>query len=383
MIYLDTAATTKPKKEVIDAMMPYLTDLWHNPSSLYESATKIKKSINNSRKIVGNFINAKENEIYFTSSGSESNCWVIQGFINYCKSRGKTPSIIVSTIEHKSILSCVENMIVDLHYVGVDEQGKIDVDSLENILQYISDNNEILVSIQYANNEIGTIQNISNIANIVHKYNGIFHTDAVQAFGHININVVKEGIDLLSASGHKIGTPKGIGFLYKKTGININPLIYGSQMDGMRGGTENVPYIIGFGKAVELCEKYLKEKKYLHMIKLREYMTSRLIDEFGCKVNGSRVDRLSNNINVTFPNNITGEALIYMLDLCDIYISAGSACNSHSNIPSYVLSACGLSDDEAYKTIRITLPENIILDDIDFILAELKRQIQILDFESK
>lgn len=385
MVYLDDAATTKPHPEVIKSMLPYFTDKWFNPSSLYSEANKVKKDIESAQKVISNFINAKPDEIYFTSGGSESNCWAIQGFIQNSITKRRTPIIITSTIEHKSVLSCVKGTGVDAHYIGVNEKGEIDLIALRDMLEYVSsqtDNNrDILVSIQYANNEIGTIQDIPMIAEIVHKYGAIFHTDAVQAFGHIPINVETFGIDMMSASGHKINTPKGIGFIYIKSGIEIKPLIYGSQNNGMRGGTENVPYIIGLAKAVEINKSNLKNRM-MYLAQMRDYMISRLITEFDCKVNGLKTDRLSNNINVTFPNNITGEALIYMLDTCGVYISAGSACNSHSNVPSYVLLACGLSQSDAYRTIRITLPENITQDEIDFTLLELKKQIQILDFES-
>ena len=257
-IYLDNAATTKPKKEVVEAMMPYLMDKWHNPSALYSKASKIKKDVESARKTIGKFINANGNEIFFTSSGSESNCWAIQGFVNHCIARGKNPCVITSIIEHKSVIECVDHLNnINVHYIGVDKNGFINISQLRNMLFHAATicEEEVLVSIQFANNEIGTIQHIKEIAEEVHRFGGVFHTDAVQAFGHVQIDVKDLDVDMLTASGHKVGCPKGIGILYKKDSVSINPLIYGSQMDGMRGGTENVPYIIGMAKAVELLQE--------------------------------------------------------------------------------------------------------------------------------
>lgn len=375
MVYLDSAATTKPKQEVIDVMMPYFTEKWYNPSALYGNASKIKKDIENARKTVGDFINADSNEIFFTSGGSESNCWAIQGFINHCRRKGKSVSIITSTIEHKSILNCVDNMNVDVHYVPVNREGFIDFNAFESILRHSSkEAHEVLVSIQFANNEIGTIQSIMDIARLAHRYDAVFHTDAVQAFGHIQIDVKELGIDMLSASGHKIYTPKGVGILYKKDSIEIDPIIYGSQMDGMRGGTENVPYIIGMAKAVELIQNETKRNQLTH---LRNYFIDEL-KKLGCTINGSIDLRLSNNINVTFFQDINSTNLIYLLDMCGIMVSSGSACNSHYIESSYVLKAIGLSNEEASKSIRITLPDDITMEVIDKVIYEITKQIILL-----
>lgn len=376
-IYLDAAATTKPNQKVIDAMMPYFYEKWHNPSSLYGASNSIKRDIERARDVVGHFIGAKRNEIFFTSGGSESNCWVIQGFINQCLIENETPFVITSAIEHKSIISCIDNMVLNASIIGVDNEGYIDMEKLENSLLFASEINcKILVSIQFANNEIGTIQHIKEIAQLVHRYNALFHTDAVQAFGQIDINVKDLDVDMLSASGHKIGTPKGVGFLYKKNGIEIQPLIYGSQMDGMRGGTENVPYIIGITKAVELIQE--DEEYELRTVILRNNFIAQL-KALGCRVNGSLDDRLPNNINITFPHNISGESLIYMLDMSGIYVSAGSACNSRSIEPSYVLKAIGMSDEDADKTIRITLPTDITMTEIDRVVCEIEKSIKLIE----
>lgn len=401
-MYLDSAATTKPDKEVIKAMMPYLETEWHNPSSLYSPAQKVRNDIDEVRMITANYINANSNEIYFTSGGSESNCWAIQGFIQNRIAHGRVPSVITTLIEHKSILSCVANISVDVHYVPVDNHGFVNLELLENTLQYIAeqtdDGEDILVSIQFANNEIGTIQNIQRITKIVHKYGAIFHTDAVQAFGQIHIDVEAMGIDMLSASGHKIHTPKGIGILYKKDSVRINPLIYGSQENEMRGGTENVPYIIGFGKAVELLQQKEQEVVMIkssfndicddimtrkdQMIEWRNKFIYEL-KSIGCNINGDLLNRLPNNINITFPQKATGEAIIYMLDMGEIYVSAGSACNSHSQSISHVLKAIGLSENEALRTIRITLSDTVPYEERDNVtktfISEFKKQLKLLD----
>lgn len=380
--YWDNAATMKPKKEVVDAMLPYLYDKWYNPSSLYNPSKSVKEDIENVRKIIAKEINANPEEIYFTSGGSESNCWAIQGY----KNKHLMSDIITTQIEHKSIMNCVNGFFKsDVSKVDVNKYGEINLKQLESLLQNKQDWNndcydlfdteiQTLVSIQFANNEIGTIQDMKTISELVHKYNGVLHTDAVQAFGHVPIDVKEMGIDMLSASGHKLGCPKGIGFLYIRNGIEIEPLIYGSQERGMRGGTENVPYIIGLGKAVELIDYNHKD-----MNEKRKFLEQKLI-EMGCKINGLSERKLSNNINVTFSkNNITGEALIYLLDTCNIYISSGSACNSHSQNPSYVLQAIGLSDEEIYKTIRITLPDDITYEQLTDNSKTIKQQIKIME----
>lgn len=380
MIYLDAASTARPHPKVIEAMMPYFTENWYNPSALYSRASKIKLEIEKARKTVADYIGANSSEIFFTSSGSESNCWAIRGFVDYWRYKGIRPNIITTQIEHKSIYSCIEDLLHDaeVYDVFTDNEGFVDVDDLKTILHNKCENIPTLVSIQFANNEIGTIQDIKKIAMISHKYGAVFHTDATQAFGQMPIDVEKLEIDMMTASGHKIGTPKGIGFLYKKNGIEIKPLIYGSQMDSMRGGTENVPYIIGMAKAIQLVKR--DEEYQLRLSILRDNFISEL-KAFGCKINGSLTKRLPNNISVTFPQNITGESLLYMLDISNIFISTGSACNSHSINPSYVLKAIGLSDEEANKTIRITLPHDIIMEEIDKTMHEIKKQIKLLTME--
>ena len=377
-IYLDNAATNKPKQEVVEAMMPYLTEQYYNPSSLYSPAVKVKEDIERARKVVGSFIKASGNEIYFTSSGSASNCWVVQGFLNRCRRRNKEAVIITSVIEHKSIMECVEHMCVGTYYVPVDAYGFINMEMLEAFLHdAYNEAKEILVSIQLCNNEIGVIQDCKAIANLVHKYDGIFHTDAVQCVGQIPIDVKELGVDLLSASAHKFGGIKGSGFLYKRKGIEIDPLIYGSQMDGMYGGTENVPYIIGMAKAIELCD--VSEEKIKDMCSKRDYFIGCLEYKFGCKLNGGSYPRLPNNINVTFPQNISGESLLYLLDMSDVYISTGSACNSMSIEPSYVLKAIGLTNDKAMRTLRFTIGSDITYNDINKVIEEIYNAIRLIE----
>lgn len=382
MIYLDAAATTKPKQEVIDAMLPYLTEYWENPSSLYAPSVQIKRNLDKARGIIREFINAGESDdIVFTSGGSEANCAAICGFLTWCRSNGKTPSVITTVIEHKSIQLCVEKTVDDLHFVGVDEFGFVKQSELEKILRSIPRQNAVLVSIQYANNEIGTIQNIKELAELTHDYGGIFHTDAVQAFGSEPIDVQAEDIDLMSVSGHKLGAPKGIGFLYKRFGIGIEPLIFGTQENGLRGGTENVPYIVGLAKAVAL--RYEDSAYNLRMSILRDDLLTEL-KAMGCTLNGHPVRRLANNINVTFHGaTVTGEALIYLLDAAGIKISAGSACNSYSVMPSHVLTAIGMSPASAAKTIRISLPSDFQADDIEIIIDEFQKAIRLLSMDGE
>lgn len=377
-IYLDNAATTKVKTEVAEAMMPYFTEQYYNPSSLYSPAVKIKEDIERARKIVGNFIKAAGDEIYFTSSGSESNCWAISGFCHYWNSLKIRPAIITSTIEHKSILECVKNMIADVYYVDVNENGLIKLDTLLTLVNDVSLwGLPLLCSFQLANNEVGTIQDIKKISNISRQYGGMLHVDCVQAFGQVPIDVDEMGIDMLSISGHKIGCPKGIGALYIRKGTAISPMIYGSQMDGKRGGTENVPYIMGMAKAVELCD--ITPRKNIELCEKQLYFMRRLVEDFDCTINGSVTNRLPNNINVTFPQNITGESLLYTLDLSGIQISTGSACNSKEISPSYVLKAIGLTDEQAMRTIRIAISNDITYEQIDRAIDEIDKAIKLIE----
>lgn len=383
-IYLDNAATTPVHPKVVEVMLPYFTDKYHNPSSLYSPAVQIKNDIKNSRKTVADFIGAEAGEVYFTASASESNCWAIKGWVeNHLKNKESKLLIITTPIEHKSIMSCVEDYAsshATIEYVKVDHVGAVDTDHLENLLKrYDKQDYKILVSIHLANNEIGTVQKAGKISSIVHEYNAVLHMDAVQAFGQIPINVKTIGIDMLSASGHKISAPKGTAILYKNKDVQIEPLIHGSQMDSMRGGTESVPYIVGFAKAVELTKNYVDKGSLITEAK-RNYLIKKL-ENIGCSLNGSRHNRLPNNINIMLPDGVNGESVIYTLDMAGIFIASGSACNSHSVEPSYVLKSIGLTNQESMRSIRITLSEYTGYDDIDLFVEELEKAIKLLTME--
>lgn len=378
-VYLDNAATTKPVDSIVEAVKPYIESEWYNPSAKYSKGSNVKKKIESVRADIAKEIGADSYEIYFTSGATESNNWVIRGFVDQCKIEGKKPLIITTNIEHGSIIKCVkamEKLYAKCIYLPVNQNGCFILESLNAVLKFYKDIPcvKVLVTIGMGNNEIGTIQDITSIANMVHDYNGVLHTDATQCFGHIPIDNQVLCADMLSASAQKFGGLKGIGFLYKKDSIEIQPLIYGSQEQGQRGGTENVVGIVALGEAINQID-YSKTDKVKH---LRNYMIEKLVKRLGCKVNGSITDRLPNNINITFPQSITGEALIYMLDMCNIYISSGSACNAHSIKPSYVLQAIGLDDYEISRTIRITLPDDINKEQIDTVVDEIEKQIQVL-----
>lgn len=383
-LYLDSAATARPNKEVLEAAMPYLTDEFYNPSSVYSDGVRVRRAIDNARESIAGFINANTDEIFFTSGSSESNCWAIQGYLLAGVMDISTTSIVTTKIEHKSIMECVDAMerfgnatyYCDVTYLDVDKDGFVNMEQLESVFKDREepDYYDIFVSIQLANNEVGTIQNIKAISDVIHKYGGVLHVDATQAFGQIPIDVKAMGIDMLSASAHKLeGGFKGVGLLYKKKDIEIQPIIYGSQNAGLRGGTENVAGIVGFAKAVELASEEMEDKLALSV--KRDYFINELTRN-GCKLNGASVHRLPNNINVQ--TGVDSESLLYVLDLSGIDISSGSACNSKSVKPSYVLKAIGLTDDEAKSSIRITIPTDITYDDIDDIVDEINKSINLL-----
>ena len=383
MIYLDNAATSQfqeKDEKIISTISNAMRIHWQNPSSLY--AQKVRDRIEECRQNIANFIGAKSNEIFYTSGASESNNWAIRGWFNknYEPYR-KTPFIIVSEVEHKSIMSIWENQRIKMFHCHVDEHGLINLSYLKTQLSIFTKSNKnhpILVSVIYANNEIGSINDIKTISDLVHKYGAILHVDATQAFGHMPINVEELGIDMLSASGHKISPVlKGIGFLYKRDDIEINPLIYGAQEQGLRAGTENTFGIIGLDKAIDFCD--VSDKKVKELTEKRNYFIDLLQSEFGCKLNGHPTNRLPNNINVTFPQNITSEALLHTLNLSNIWISTGSACNSKTIEPSHVLKAIGLSDEDAMKTMRLTLSDDITYEDINDFICELRKAINIIE----
>lgn len=381
-IYLDNAATTKPYKEVIFEANKAVQKYWYNPSSLYNKATEIRERIEKARDYIGYFVGAKGNEIYFTSGGSESNCWAIQGFVHYSVMRGKKPVVITTTIEHKSILECVCNLCVETHLVGVNSCGKVDMLQLEGLLERVkrdTPDSEILVSVQYANNEIGIMQSMKEIAKTVHKYNGIIHTDATQVVGHLPIEVNGLGIDMMTASGHKFNAIKGCGFLYVRTGVKIAPLIYGTQNFGKRGGTENVVGIVAMETALQHSDiskdmidaKFTCRDHFMKKLKTLPYDID-FNNYIGYK------DTLPTIISMTIREKITAEALVYMLNTANIFVSAGSACNSRSNQPSHVLRSMGLSEEDSIRTIRISFGEDITEEDIDYVVSELDKAIRVL-----
>ena len=385
-LYLDSAATAKPNKEVLKAVMPYLTDEFYNPSSIYSDGVRVRRAIDNARESIAGFINADTDEIFFTSGSSESNCWAIQGYLLAGVMDISTTSIVTTKIEHKSIMECVDAMerfgnatyYCDVTYLDVDKDGFVNMEQLESVFKDREepDYYDIFVSIQLANNEVGTIQNIKAISDVIHKYGGVLHVDATQAFGQIPIDVKAMGIDMLSASAHKLeGGFKGVGLLYKKKDIEIQPIIYGSQNAGLRGGTENVAGIVGFAKAVELASEEMEDKLALSV--KRDYFISELTRN-GCKLNGASVHRLPNNINVMLPEGIGSEELLYMLDLDDIQCSAGSACNSHSKKPSYVLKALGLTDEQAARSVRFTISSDITYEAIDYVVEKVVKIMKII-----
>jgi cysteine desulfurase len=379
MIYLDSAATANYDNKddiIVNAITDAMKKHWQNPSSLY--ASDVKDVINICRKQVAEFINAKTDEIYFTSGASESNSWAIKGWFDEQLDSDNMINIITTPIEHKSIMATVKspNITPYVRYCNVNEYGIVDIKSLKKLLDYRV-GESILVSVGLANNEIGTIQNIKEISKLVHNYGGVIHVDATQALPHIPIDVEELGVDMLSASGHKISPVlKGVGFLYKKNNIKIQPLIYGSQERGLRGGTENTFGIIGLNKAIELCD--IGQNKVDEMCGKRDYFIGSLEYKFGCKLNGSQ-NRLPNNINVTFPQNITGESLLYTLDISGIEISTGSACNSKSIEPSYVLKAIGLTNNEAMRTVRFSISNDTTYEDIDKVVVEIEKSIKLIE----
>ena len=383
-IYLDAAATAKYTNVddiIVDTMVTAMRDSWMNPSSLY--ATNVRSKIDKCRKNIADFINAKPEEIVFTSGASESNNMAIRGWVdNMLVSQSNMIHVITTPIEHKSILKAIENDALGaiVHYCDVDRHGFVDYKSLERLLNRYK-NNPILVSIGTANNEIGTIQDLAKISKLVHEYGGILHVDSTQALGHIPIDVEELGVDMLSASGHKISPVlRGVGFLYKRNGVNIKPLIYGAQEQGLRGGTENTCGIIGLSKALEYCD--FSYEVMSEMRDKRDFFISQLESKFGCKLNGHRRCRLLNNINVSFPKNIYGESLLYVLDMSGIKVSTSSACNSKSIEPSYVLTSIGLTKEEAIRSVRFSLPNDITYDEINKVISEIDKAIKILEMEN-
>lgn len=363
--YFDNAATTKIKDEVLKEMLPYLSIEYGNPSSLYSIGRRAKKAIDTSREKVANLIGADKNEIYFTSGGSESDNIALKGVAYANKDRGN--HIITSKIEHPAILdSCkmLEKQGFEITYLNVDNMGNV---NLEELKQAITDNT-VLVSIMFANNEIGTIQKIEEISKIAHSKNIIFHTDAVQAVGNVRIDVKKMGIDMLSMSSHKINGPKGVGALYVRKQIDFEKIINGGHQErNKRAGTENVGGIAGFGKACEISLKNI-DSHINYLKNLRDYYILEVTKKIeNIKVNGAMENRLPGNANISF-KGINGNDLVLELDNYGICTSSGSACSSGSSTPSHVLTSIGLESDWAYGALRVSLSEFNTIEEIDYLI---------------
>ena len=375
MIYLDNAATTKVNKKVLESMMPYFSEIYCNPSAAYSFATKGRIAIEEARNYAAKLIGASDMEIYFTSGGSESDNWAIKAVAESFSDKGK--HIITTKIEHHAVLyTCeyLERHGFDITYLNVDSDGKVRLDELKKSIR----EDTILISVMTANNEIGTIQPVAEIGKIAHEKGILFHTDAVQAYGHIPINVDEMNIDLLSASGHKFNGPKGVGIMYIRKGVKIRSFIHGgSQERGRRAGTYNVPGIAGLGTAAKLAMENMAKRAEKEK-ELRDYFIDRISTEIPYTVlNGHREDRLPNNINFCF-RFVEGESVLIMLDQAGICASSGSACTSGAIDPSHVLRAIGLSDEMAHESLRLTLSYENTKEEIDTVVGELKRIVERL-----
>lgn len=375
MIYLDNAATTKTRPEVVDAMLPYFSELYGNPSSVYDFAAPSKEAVTQARETIAGSIGAKTNEIYFTAGGSESDNWAIKATAEAYKSKGN--HIITSKIEHHAVLhTCqyLEKNGFEVTYLDVDENGTVKLEELKKAIRPTT----ILITIMFANNEIGTIQPVKEIGEIAREHGILFHTDAVQAFGHLPIHVDEFHIDMMSASGHKVNGPKGIGFLYIRTGVKIRSFIHGgAQERKRRAGTENVPGIVGLGKAAEIAMATLAERAEYES-ELRDYLMDRVMAEVPyTRINGHRTNRLPNNVNFSF-QFVEGESLLIMLDSKGICGSSGSACTSGSLDPSHVLLAIGLPHEIAHGSLRLTLSEENTREEMDQVVEAIKAILERL-----
>ena len=369
LLYLDNAATTKTAPEVVDAMLPYFTEHYGNPSSVYSFSSGNKEMISKQREAIADTLGASANEIYFTAGGSESDNWALKATAEAYAGKGN--HIITTKIEHHAILHTaqyLEKRGFEVTYVDVDEDGKVKLDELKAAIRPTT----ILISVMFANNEIGTIQPIKEIGEIAKEHGILFHTDAVQAYGQLPINVDECHIDMLSASGHKFNGPKGIGFLYIRKGVKIRSFVHGgAQERKRRAGTENVPGIVGIGTAAKRAAN-TREERVAKEIEVRDYLIDRVLKEIPyCRLNGHRTDRLPNNANFSF-QFVEGESLLIMLDMKGICASSGSACTSGSLDPSHVLLAIGLTHEIAHGSLRLTINEEITKEDIDYVVDNLK-----------
>ena len=375
LIYMDNAATTFVDKRVLDAMIPYLSDKCFNPSSIYDGAQDVHEALDNARETIAKSLNASPREIYFTACGTESDNWAIKGTAHANADKGK--HLITSKIEHHAVLhsmQALEREGYEVTYLDVDADGLVNPDDVEKAIRP----DTILVSIMYANNEIGTIEPIKEIGEICHKKGVYFHVDAVQAYAHVPIDVVAENIDMLSVSGHKFNAMKGTGFLYIKKGVKIkNFMDGGAQEMRKRAGTENVAGIIGMAKAAEIAFSEL-DKRMKHETEVRDYMIDRVLKEIPySKLNGHRTKRLPNNFNIGF-EFIEGESMLLALNDLGVCASSGSACTSGSLDPSHVLLAIGLPHEKAHGSLRLTISHETTMDDAKFVCDNLPKIVERL-----
>ena len=374
-IYLDNAATTKTSQEVVDAMLPYFTENYGNASSIYEVGQRSKEAITTAREDIAKVLGAKTEEIYFTAGGSEADNWALKAAFEAYSKKGN--HIITTKIEHHAILhTCeyLEKKGAEITYLDVDENGLVNLDELQKAIRPET----ILISIMFANNEIGTIEPVKEIGMIAKEHGVLFHTDAVQAFGQVPIDVDEMNIDMLSSSAHKINGPKGIGFLYIRKGVKIRSFVHGgAQERKRRAGTENVPGIVGYGVAAKRAAETM-EVRTAKERELRDYFIDRVLKEIPyVKLNGDPVKRLPNNINLSF-RFVEGESLLIMLDMKGICASSGSACTSGSLDPSHVLLAIGLPHEIAHGSLRMTLSEETTKEDLDYVVENLKEIVSNL-----
>jgi len=374
-VYLDYSATTPVKKDVLDAMIPYFSEFYGNPSSLYSVSEPSKEAIATARSQVAALVNADPKEIYFTSGGTEADNWAIMGVADALKNKGN--HIITTKIEHHAVLhTCefLEKHGYEVTYLDVDSEGRVDPADLESAIK----DNTILVSIMFVNNEVGSVQPIRELAAIAKSHGVLFHTDAVQAIGNVEIDVKELGIDMMSMSAHKIYGPKGIGGLYIRRGVRLSNYMHGgAQETRKRAGTENLPGIVGFGKAAELAKENLQEH-IAHCSGLRNYLIEQLQANIeNIYVNGSMEHRHPGNANVTF-EYIEGEAMLLYLDMNGISVSTGSACSSTSLTPSHVLSALGIPVERIHGTLRMTVGDMTTKEDIDYTVEVLVKVVKLL-----
>lgn len=375
LIYMDNAATTFVDKRVLDAMIPYLSDKCFNPSSIYDGAQDVHEALDNARETIAKSLNANPREIYFTACGTESDNWAIKGTAHANADKGK--HLITSKIEHHAVLhsmQALEKEGYEVTYLDVDSDGLVNPSDVEKAIRP----DTVLVSIMYANNEIGTIEPIKEIGEICRKKGVYFHVDAVQAYAHVPIDVVAENIDMLSVSGHKFNAMKGTGFLYIKKGVKIkNFMDGGAQEMRKRAGTENVAGIIGMAKAAEIAFSEL-DKRIKHETEIRDYMIDRVLKEIPySKLNGHRTKRLPNNFNIGF-EFIEGESMLLALNDLGVCASSGSACTSGSLDPSHVLLAIGLPHEKAHGSLRLSISHETTMDDAKFVCDNLPKIVERL-----